>query len=287
MRQTGKTGHRAYAHAYNLANSADVLIMTTEPALWYSWRAWARRNGGPVQEEFRNRMTDTLQDAVVRPSSSSLTESTTSRLIILLVAFINGFVIMSIELLGGRVLAPYFGSSVHVWGSIITVFMLSLSLGYLWGGKLSLGKAGPRTFAWFFIGAAILSLPIIFLAEDLMAWVFITIEDPRYGSLVTAMLLYFLPICVMGMVSPYSVRLLVSTQESSGGVAGLLYFVSTLGSALGTLATSFYFVLWFDVNHIMWGCAIALLGCAALVLFGARRAGAIVMNSNNERLTDV
>jgi hypothetical protein len=55
-----------------------------------------------------------------------------TRVIILLVAFINGFVIMSIELLGGRVLAPYFGSSVHVWGSIITVFMLSLSLGYLW-----------------------------------------------------------------------------------------------------------------------------------------------------------
>jgi len=244
--------------------------MTADPGLWYSWRAWARQDGEPVPEEFRNRMSDTLQAAVVSPSSSSLTQSSNSRLIILLVAFINGFVIMSIELLGGRVLAPYFGSSVHVWGSIITVFMLSLSLGYLWGGRLSVGEAGPRTFALFFLVAAALSLPIIFLADDLMAWVFLNIEDPRYGSLVTAMLLYFLPICVMGMVSPYSVRLLVSSQETSGGVAGLLYFVSTLGSALGTLATSFYFVLWFDVNHIMWGCATALVSCAILVVAGTR-----------------
>ena len=54
-----------------------------------------------------------------------------------ILAFCGGFVIMSMELLGGRILAPYFGSGVYVWGSIITVFMLSLSLGYLLGGRLS------------------------------------------------------------------------------------------------------------------------------------------------------
>ena len=54
---------------------------------------------------------------------------------IYLLAFVGGFVIMSLELLGGRVLAPYFGSSIYVWGSIITVFMLSLALGYLFGGR--------------------------------------------------------------------------------------------------------------------------------------------------------
>ena len=56
-------------------------------------------------------------------------------------AFCSGFCIMGIELLGGRILAPYFGSSIHIWGSIITVFMLSLSLGYLFGGKLSVKNA--------------------------------------------------------------------------------------------------------------------------------------------------
>lgn len=226
--------------------------------------------------------------AVLEPSPSTLQPGITpiehtpfSRLVILCVAFANGFVIMSIELLGGRVLAPYFGSSVHVWGSIIAVFMLSLSLGYLWGGRLSLRRPGPRVFASFFVLAAMLCLPIIFFADAVMSAIFVTIEDPRYGSLLTAMLLYFLPICVMGMVSPYSVRLLVSSQEHSGGVAGMLYFVSTLGSALGTLGTSFYFVLWFNINTVMWGCVAALLLCAAAVYCACHRPSLVAAASAN------
>lgn len=190
--------------------------------------------------------------------------------VIVAAAFINGFVIMTIELLGGRIMSPYFGSSVYVWGSIITIFMLSLSLGYLWGGRLSSRNPNPRTFALFFLLSAILSLPIIFLGEWTMTQVFLSIEDPRYGSLLTATLLYFLPICFMGMVSPYSVRLLVSSEEHSGRMAGLLYFVSTLGSALGTLMTSFYFVLWFEIDQIMWGAIAGLLLSGAAVMIAYR-----------------
>lgn len=179
--------------------------------------------------------------------------------VIVCAAFINGFAIMAIELLGGRVLSPYFGTSVYVWGSIITIFMLSLSLGYLWGGRLSSRNPNPMTFSLFFFLSALLSLPIIFFADPIMTEVFLSIEDPRYGSLISAVLLYFLPICLMGMVSPYSIRLLVSSEEHSGRMAGLLYFVSTLGSALGTLLTSFYFVLWFEIDQIMWGIVAGLL----------------------------
>jgi MFS family permease len=186
--------------------------------------------------------------------------------VVIAAVFINGFAIMGIELLGGRVLSPYFGTSVYVWGSIITIFMLSLSLGYLWGGRLSSRKPSAKIFALFFFAAAILSLPIIFFADWTMTQVFMVVEDPRYGSLLSAILLYFLPICFMGMVSPYSIRLLVSSQEHSGRMAGLLYFISTLGSALGTLMTSFYLVLWFEINHIMWGIVIGMVACGALIL---------------------
>lgn len=173
---------------------------------------------------------------------------------------------MAIELLGGRVLSPYFGSSVYVWGSIITVFMLSLSLGYLWGGRLSSRNPNPVLYAMFFFAAALFCLPIIFLAETTMNGIFLWIEDPRYGSLMAALLLYFLPICLMGMVSPYSIRLLVRSEEHSGRTAGLLYFVSTLGSALGTLMTSFYFVLWFEIDQIMWGLISVLIFSGISVL---------------------
>lgn len=210
------------------------------------------------------------REAGLQNEHQSLSPTAAKRWIILLAAFVNGFVIMSIELLGGRVMAPYFGSSVYVWGSIITVFMLSLSFGYLWGGRLSLNNPGPRTFLFFFWGSAVLCLPVIYLAEPLMTEVFLSIEDPRYGSLLSAILLYFLPICLMGMVSPYSVRMLVARQSHSGGIAGELYFVSTLGSALGTLGTSFYFVIWFEINQIVWGCIAAQLICGTVVAIAFR-----------------
>lgn len=191
----------------------------------------------------------------------------TRDLLVLTLAFISGFIIMSVELLGGRILAPYFGSSIYVWGSIITIFMLSLSIGYLCGGRLSLHNPNLRTYGTFYLVAAVLMLPLVLWGDELMEAVFLRIEDPRYGSLVVSMLLFFLPTAVLGMVAPYSVRLLVSDRHHSGQIAGLLYFVSTLGSALGTLGTSFYFVLWFEVNVILltMSAILAVSGGAALV----------------------
>ncbi len=181
-------------------------------------------------------------------------------------AFTGGFVIMSLELLGGRVLAPYFGSSIYVWGSIITVFMLSLALGYLFGGKLSLHRPSLTRFGIIFAVAAVLLYPLVYSAEPAMVFIFERIEDPRYGSLLAASLLFILPTIIMGMISPYSVRLLVASTHESGQVAGRLYFFSTMGSALGTLATSFYFVLWFEMNTILTMLALALLTMAVIAI---------------------
>ena len=183
-----------------------------------------------------------------------------TNLVVLALAFTSGFTVMAIELLGGRVLAPYFGSSIYVWGSIITVFMVSLSLGYLAGGRLSLAAPNLLRYGTLFAASSIALLPTIIWGDAIMNWVFVRIEDPRYGSLVASTLLFFLPTAVLGTIAPYSVRLLVRNAEHSGQIAGGLYFVSTLGSALGTLATSFYLVLWFEVNQIL----LAMLAALAL-----------------------
>ena len=187
-------------------------------------------------------------------------------------AFVGGFVIMSLELLGGRVLAPYFGSSIYVWGSIITIFMLSLSLGYLWGGWLSLREPSLRRFGTIFLVGAAALYPLVYLSEPAMIWIFRSIEDPRYGSLVASAILFITPTVILGMISPYSVRLLVESTERSGQIAGRLYFVSTLGSALGTLATSFYFVLWFEMNTILTVLTGALVLMGVVGMLAHRRA---------------
>jgi hypothetical protein len=187
----------------------------------------------------------------------------------------SGFFVMGVELLSGRILAPSFGSGIYVWGGIITVFMLALSLGYLLGGRWSLHEPTLRRLASLLLLAAATTAPIAMFAESLLDRLFDVFHDPRYGSLVSAALLFFVPTVVCGMVSPYAVRLLVTEYRVSGQVAGLLYFVSTLGSAAGTLATSFYLVLWFDIGQILWGMSAVSLLLGGIGLLVPQRAHAL------------
>lgn len=175
-----------------------------------------------------------------------------SRLIIFLIAGWSGFFLMAIELLSGRILSPYFGSSIQVWGSILTVFMLALSFGYLVGGRVSVKDPSIARLSIILLAAAAATTPAVLLGDQVMERVFVLIQDPRYGSLVAATLLFFIPTMIAGMISPYAVRLLVSECRLSGQYAGFLFFVSTFGSAAGTLLTSFYLVLYLDIHQIFW-----------------------------------
>ena len=177
---------------------------------------------------------------------------------------------MCFELLGGRMLAPYFGSSVYVWGSIITIFMLALSIGYLSGGKYSMYQPNLTKFGAIFMASALFILPTIFFSELIMDQVFEWIEDPRYGSLLASIFLFFIPTAIMGMIAPYSVRILTQSKDASGQTAGFLYFVSTLGSAIGTIVTSFYLVLWLEIREILW-LTFGIMIVAGLIALGVSR----------------
>ena len=193
------------------------------------------------------------------------------KILVMVLAFIAGFIIMAIELLGGRILAPYFGSSIYVWGSIISIFMVALSVGYLVGGRLSLHNPNLIKYGRFFILAAVALLPIVFFSNFMMESVFTRIEDPRYGSLIASTLLFFIPTAILGIIAPYSVRLMVENAGHSGQVAGGLYFISTLGSALGTLLTSFYLVLWFEMNSIVITMIAVLFTAGMLAVWTGRK----------------
>jgi len=193
------------------------------------------------------------------------------RFLLYLIAGWSGFLVMAIELLGGRLLAPYFGSSIYVWGAIITVFMLALSLGYLAGGRYSIHTPSLRRLGLIVLAAAVMALPVLLAGDALLDALAARVPDPRFGSLLAALTLFFVPTMISGMVSPYAVRLLVAEREHAGERAGRLYFISTFGSAAGTLLTSFYFVLWFEINQILWGMmAISVLIALSACLVRAR-----------------
>src|SRR5471032_2263234 len=107
-----------------------------------------------------------------------------------LIAGWSGFFVMAIELLGGRVLAPYFGSSIYVWGAIITVFMLALSLGYLAGGRASLSAPSLPRLAVILLVAAVAMVPVLLWGDPLLEHLSEVLPDPRFGSLCAAAILF-------------------------------------------------------------------------------------------------
>lgn len=180
---------------------------------------------------------------------------------------------MALELLGGRALSPYFGTGIYVWGAIITLFMLSLSIGYLIGGTWSSINPSVKRLSLILLVATLMSLPCALFSTAILEFIFDRVMDPRYGALAASIALFFVPITICGAVSPYAIRLLVDALGSSGRVAGKVFFVSTLGSTFGTLLTSFYLVLFFELDQILLGMmGISLfIGTAGLCLGNRNR----------------
>jgi hypothetical protein len=170
---------------------------------------------------------------------------------ILAVSCWSGFMVMALELLSGRILAPTFGNSIYVWGAVITVFMLALSVGYLIGGRLSLRHGTVGGLCALHLLSGLFLLPILAFETQVLDAIFELTQDPRAGSLAASVILFFLPAAVCGIVTPYAVNLLVNDAHVAGFYAGLQYFFSTFFSAAGTLLTSFYFVLIFEVDQIL------------------------------------
>ncbi len=197
------------------------------------------------------------------------------RALVFAIAAWSGFFVMAIELLSGRILAPNFGNSIYVWGGIITVFMLALSLGYLLGGRFSIHNPTLLRLATLLVASAAATIPVILIGDAALDRIFDLVRDPRYGSLLSVTILFFAPVVLCGMVSPYAVRLLVDEYRLSGHYAGLLYFVSTFGSAAGTLATSFYLVLIFEIQQILVGLSAISVVLGLFAMTVGRKADAL------------
>ena len=129
--------------------------------------------------------------------------------------------------------------------------MLGLAIGYLFGGIFSRYSPSLVRLCAILVAAAIATIPILVFGTQFLDFMFDHVADPRFGSLLTCLGLFLLPTIFTGMVSPYAIRIIVKNRESSGHDAGYLYFISTIGSSLGTLLTAFYLVLLFEVNTIL------------------------------------
>jgi spermidine synthase len=158
-----------------------------------------------------------------------------------IIVFISGAMVMILELVGSRVVAPYVGSSTFVWTSLIGVILTSLSLGYYLGGKLADRNPKAEKLAWIIFFASIL-IVITWLIKDQIMITSDFISDNRYRVLFSATILFVPASLFLGMVSPYAFKLKLSNLDTSGQTAGTLYALSTLGSIIGTFLAGFYLI---------------------------------------------
>jgi len=177
--------------------------------------------------------------------------------------FVSGAVVMVLEVLGTRLIAPVYGTSLHVWSAIIAVTLLSLSLGYWLGGLIADRFPRPSGYFLVFELAAILIVLLPLLREPVL-----TLTQPlglRAGSLVSAILFLGVPLTLLGTISPYAVRLAAHLITDLGRTTGRLYALSTAGSLLGTLLAGFYLIPSFRLRSVFLGSALVL--CLPAVVY--------------------
>jgi predicted membrane-bound spermidine synthase len=192
---------------------------------------------------------------------------TLRKTLLYVIVFISGAVVLALEILASRILQPKFGNTIFVWGSLIAVFLAGLSAGYYLGGQISDRRGSFVRFGLLLLASAALivilsvcSTPICSVIFDRLS--FETVD--RTGPLLASLALFFIPTTALGIVSPYAVRLFADDPSKLGRQVGSLYALSTMGSILGALGTTFFLILWLPTTL-----AVLLLGAtqALLALF--------------------
>jgi len=164
--------------------------------------------------------------------------------LLILLVFVAGACSLAVELSASRLLAPYFGTSLFVWANLIGLILLYLTIGYYLGGRLADRYPRPTVLYLLTTSAAFLIGLIPFISRPILGWSLSSFASYSisvfYGSLVSVILLFAIPMILLGCVSPFAIRLSVERVGKAGRTAGQLYAISTAGSILGT----FLPVLW-------------------------------------------
>ncbi|MBI3776100.1 MAG: fused MFS/spermidine synthase [Gammaproteobacteria bacterium] len=201
-----------------------------------------------------------------------MTEARRSKLLfayLLFSALVCGAAVMVIEVLGSRVIGPFFGVSLFVWTSLISVTMIALALGYWFGGVLA-DRRGQSVDLYALIAAAgicVLLIPWL-KAPVLEACLPLGL---RTGAFASSMILFGPALLLLGSVSPYLVKIAARAVDNIGRTVGGLYALSTIGSVAGTALTGFFMIAYLGVNQAFYAVGFTLLLLAAAYFAALRR----------------
>ncbi|TMD40219.1 MAG: methyltransferase domain-containing protein [Chloroflexi bacterium] len=182
---------------------------------------------------------------------------------------------LGVEFGASRLLAPYFGTSLYVWGVLIGLILVYLSAGYVIGGRLA--DRHPRdevlyqitAWAGLWIGIIpLVSYPILLVSQQGFKEVSVGLV---LGTLLAVVLLFAAPVILLGCVSPFAIRLLLRDVATGGNTAGRVYALSTAGSILGTFLPVFWFIPTYGTRPTLAGFGLVLVGVSIAGLWPRRR----------------
>ncbi|MGD9546295.1 MAG: fused MFS/spermidine synthase [Candidatus Krumholzibacteriia bacterium] len=186
-----------------------------------------------------------------------------------LAVIVSGASVLILEILGTRVLGPYYGVSIYLWSALIGVTLAALSLGYALGGHLADRKADLGRFSIFYLLAGLFVLALPFAVRPVL-----DLLEPlglKTAALSGAAILFFPPLLVLGMATPFALRLKAESLDRVGRTAGNLYAVSTLASVVAAIGTGFFLVPGLGVRRILVLTGAVLLMTALLGLMLHRK----------------
>ena len=172
--------------------------------------------------------------------------------------FISGASVMGLELLGSRLISPYFGNTLFVWGSLIGITLTGLSAGYAYGGKKSDQKASYQIFSLLIFIAGSYTLLSTLLAAEIFKIILLFKIGEIYGPLIFSIVFLLVPTFLLGAVTPFAIKLSTKSMKTIGQTAGNLYSLSTVGSIFGTFVTTFILVPIVGVDIILYSISVKL-----------------------------
>lgn len=200
------------------------------------------------------------------------------RPLLYLLVFAAGMTTMATEMSASRLLAPYFGNSLFIWANLIGLILIYLSAGYWLGGRLADRRPEAKLLCSLTMAAAVMIAILPFASRPVMSLAVKGLEQISagafLGSFAVTVLLFAVPVTILGMVPPFAIRLRLTGVETAGNVSGGLYALSTVGSIVGTFTPVLLLIPWMGTRNTMLLFAGALAAVSAAGLGRGLYAGA-------------
>ena len=191
----------------------------------------------------------------------------TERPLLYATVMMTGAAVMILELLGTRIIGPFYGTSLYVWSSLISVTLIALAGGYFLGGWTSDNLERFRLS--YIIALAAFSTAMIPISSSPI----LSMTDPlgiRGGAFISAFLLFTIPLTFLGMVCPNVIKLSTRHIEGIGMASGSIYALSTVGSVIGTLLLGFFLFPAIGSKSIIYSVSVCLFLLALLIALHER-----------------